>query len=108
MNTNPDIRGYAYGMCRLLGHAWHHVPSDWKPEFGEPMTVRCERCDMERRDSVERGTGYVLSRRYTYPLGYQFTDREADDRPSRATFRASWLDDELSKAREARRNRSAS
>ena len=108
MNTQPNIQGYAYGVCRLLGHAWHHVPSDWTPQFGEPMTVRCERCDMERRDSVQRGTGEVLSRRYTYPIGYQFVGLDAEARPNRAVFRSSWLDDELAKAREARRKRSAS
>jgi hypothetical protein len=62
---------------------------------------------MERRDSVERGTGYVLARRYTYPTGYQFTDMEVDDRPSRATFRSLWLDDQLAKVREQRKRRSA-
>lgn len=108
MSTNTHIKGYHYSVCRLLGHAWHHVPSDWTPQFGEPMTVRCERCDMERRDTVQRGTGEVLARRYTYPIGYQFVALDSDERPSRAAFRASWLDDELAKARQARQNRSAS
>jgi len=104
MNTN-SLSGYHFGICRLLGHAWHSVPSDWTPQFGEPMTLRCERCDMERRDSVQRGTGEVLSRRYTYPDGYQFTDMEEDDRPNRATFRALWLDDELAKVHDIRGKR---
>lgn len=107
MNTTNPLHGYAFGTCRLLGHAWHPVPSDWVPQFGVPMTVRCERCDMERRDSCERGTGFVLARRYTYPLGYQFADIEPDDRPNRNSFRALWLDDELAKVRDIRKRKGA-
>lgn len=107
MNTPNHLNAYAFGTCRLLGHSWHPVPSDWTPLFGEPMTVRCERCDMERRDSVERGTGFVLARRYTYPTGYQFNDIEADNRPTRATFRSLWLDDQLAKVREERKKRAS-
>lgn len=106
MNTNPKaLRGYAYSSCRLLGHAWHEVPSDWTPEpGGVPMTVRCERCDMERRDTVGRHTGEVVSRHYTYPTGYQFHhDDDGDVLPSRQDFRMLWINDAIRVQRELRK-----
>lgn len=72
-------------QCRLLGHAWHDVPSDWTPEFGFPITVRCERCNMERRDSCSTTTGDLMSRRYTYPVGYRIP-RDVE-KPTRSDFR---------------------
>lgn len=90
--------GYQYGECRLLGHAWHTVPSDWTPQYGVPMTVRCERCNIERRDSVNRYTGEVESRRYEYPDGYLFS-RGPDDldfeKPRRVDFRLDWLNEHV-------------
>lgn len=103
-SLNKHVQGYAYGDCRLLGHFWHVVPSDWTPAFGEPFTVRCERCDIERRDSLNRNTGEVQSRRYTYPVGYQFVGIDAELRPRRDDFRLAWLIDNIEKAREAKRN----
>jgi hypothetical protein len=107
MNTTDYLKGYSYGSCRLLGHAWHEVPSDWTPTFGVPMTVRCERCDMERRDSVHRSDGTVLSRRYTYPTGYTFTKRDDVTVPRRDDFRLAWINDAIAKSRQARRARAA-
>lgn len=90
--TNPYVRGYKFGECRLLGHKWHVVPSDWTPTFGVPMTARCERCDIERRDTVDHYSGEVRSRRYTYPAGYNFHhDDEGPDLPRRVDFRLAWL-----------------
>jgi len=87
--------GYKYGGCRLWGHAWMEVPSDWTPAYGIPMTVRCERCDMERRDAVGRYTGMIESRRYVYPEGYEITTEEGYDRPARVDFRLEWLESHL-------------
>jgi hypothetical protein len=87
-----ELSSYSYRPCRLLGHAWHEVPSDWTPLFGVPMTVRCERCDMERRDSVHRIDGRVLSRRYTYPVGYTFA-RSDGVLPRRDDFRRVWANE---------------
>lgn len=100
------VDSYRYGTCRLLGHSWHVVPSDWTPLYGEPMTTRCERCDIERRDSVDRRTGDVLSRRYTYPDGYLF-ERDFDDEtlPARTDFRVAWLDGMIDEQRERRNAR---
>ncbi len=98
-------RSYRYGSCRLLGHSWHVVPSDWTPMFGEAMTTRCERCDIERRDSVNRNTGEVQARRYTYPEGYLFQrDNDEQQLPTRVDFRLAWLDGVIDEQRE-RRNR---
>jgi hypothetical protein len=86
------------------------VPSDWKPQIGGvPMTVRCERCNMERRDSISRATGDVMSRRYTYPTGYQFTNLDdPTTRPSRTDWRMSWIESEVENLRQRRRDRRAS
>lgn len=95
---NPLVKGYRYGDCRLLGHNWHVVPSDWTPQFGVPMTTRCERCNIERRDSVNRNSGDVEARRYVYPDGYLFhlgDDPSAVDVPRRVDFRLAWLDDAI-------------
>lgn len=107
-------REYRYGECRLLGHSWHIVPSDWTPSFGVPMTARCERCNLERREIVQRNTGEVASRRYVYPEGYLF-GRDPDALPGeplrRVDFRLAWLDDQIVQMKQRqqrqRRRRSA-
>jgi len=98
------IRGYAYTNCRLLGHMWLIVPSDWTPSFGVPMTVRCERCNIERRDTLGRNTGHVESRRYTYPAGYNFShaDNDGADLPRRDDFRLAWLEGIITESRKSR------
>ena len=97
---NPYVKRYRFGECRLLGHLWHVVPSDWKSDLGVPMTTRCERCDIERRDSVNRNTGEVVSRRYAYPDGYLFSHvEEGDDLPRRVDFRLAWLNNEIKSLR---------
>ena len=89
--------GYLFDDCRgLLRHSWHEVPSDWTPEWGVPFTLRCERCNCERRDTVHRTSAEVLNRRYIYPPGYAITGEEA--KPRIADFRLEWL---LRQARKA-------
>jgi hypothetical protein len=65
-----------------------------------PFTVRCERCNCERRDTVQRNTGDVLARRYLYPIGYSI---EGDDRPKLVDFRLAWLDKHIADMHERRR-----
>jgi hypothetical protein len=60
--------------------------STWTPQFGVPLTVRCERCGMERRDTVSQANGRLMSRRYYRPDNYQI-DRNQDVLPSRDDFR---------------------
>src|SRR5262245_43012611 len=107
MAGNPYVRGYKYGECRLLGHQWHIVPSDWTPTFGVPFTARCERCDIERRDTVNRNSGHVESRRYTYPQGYNFHKEEGIELPVRDDFRLAWLEGALAAAANGARERAA-
>src|SRR5262245_41846360 len=106
--ASPLVKGYGFGLCRLLGHLWHVVPSDWTPTFGVPMTVRCERCDIERRDSVNRQRGDIEARRYLYPAGYQFHHQDPDDQlPRRIDFRLAWLEGEITEMRKQREARSS-
>jgi len=102
MALNPYVKGYEFGACRLLGHLWHVVPSDWTPTFGVPMTVRCERCNIERRDTLGRHTGHVESRRYTYPAGYNFHRDNGTDLPRRDDFRLAWLEGVITESRKHR------
>jgi hypothetical protein len=89
-----------YTRCRTLGHAWFDVDSDWKPELGGvPLTVRCERCTCERRDTISRTTGDLVARHYYYPDMYKIV---AEDTPSRADFRLMLISLRLKEARQAR------
>ena len=103
--VNPNITSYQYRSCRLIGHSWHDVPSDWNPAPDVPMTLRCADCDVERRDTIGRNTGEVIRRHYTYPIGYLF-DHD-DDKPTRTDFRLAWVEDAVAKIREARQARRA-
>lgn len=73
-----------YIRCRAVGHSWHDYDSNWEPMYGFPLTLRCERCGTERRDSV--GTsGQLLNRHYVKPDDY---DLGRDDfKPTRSDFR---------------------
>lgn len=75
----------AYIRCRTLGHSWHDYDSNWKSSFGTPLTVRCERCGMERRDTVAYFSGELITRHYTQPPGYKYT--KDDPTPTRSQFR---------------------
>lgn len=73
--------------CRTLGHSWFDVATEWDiPKiYGLPLTVRCERCGMERRDAVSQSTGELTFRRYVVPEGYKYS--RDDPAPSRSQFR---------------------
>ena len=89
MTTERLYRGeelavYEFLECGALGHAWDFVDSNhWTANFGEPLTLRCMRCMMERRDKVMRDSRTVLGRRYIQPPGYKFARGE---RPTRVDF----------------------
>jgi hypothetical protein len=88
--------------CNTIGHAWFDYPSsDWVPQFGDPLVLRCERCGTERRDSIG-AHGQILARSYDHPDGYKYGRGE---KPSRAEFRRMLLDQQIREAREARRKK---
>jgi hypothetical protein len=101
-----------YTRCRTLGHAWFDVDSDWKSALGSgtPLTLRCERCMCERRDTVATHTGQLISRHYFYPDQYRML---RDERPTRDEFRLMLLSLRLKERRAAKngvnsRNKAAS
>lgn len=98
-----------YGDCHLLGHAWETVPSDWTPAYGgNPMTMRCMRCSMERRDTVGTNSGEVVNRRYVEPEGYYWKrDSDEDVRPTRSDYRWAWIEQNVLTNRRTRKRRSA-
>lgn len=104
--SHPLIKGYGYGECRLIRHSWHIVPSDWTPEFGVPMTLRCERCNTERRMAFNRNTGGIETSRYIYPTGYNF-HRNGMEVPTSTDFRLAWLEDQVTNMRKQRADRAA-
>ena len=100
--------GYKYDKCRgMLRHAWHSVDSNhWfvaalPSPSAVPFTIRCERCDTERRDVID-SNGEVVSRRYVYPVGYKIDQEEGA--PKIREFRQQWL---METVREMRANRKA-
>ena len=94
-------RSERFVRCRTYGHAWHEYDSSqWKPEFGDALTLRCERCDTERRDSISRTSGELLARSYVYADEYRYGRDE--EMPSRDEFRRLLLRRRIAEAREAR------
>lgn len=63
---------YKYERCRAFGHLWDPTEATRKPEFGYYVNVRCTECGTVRRDIVNL-FGELLSRGYTYPIGYKET-----------------------------------
>jgi len=75
-----------FTKCYAWGHSWdEYTGSDWRPTFGTPEVVRCERCGTERRRAVDsRGDLIPGATHYEYPEGYKY-DKGA--RPTKADFR---------------------
>ena len=69
-----ERRGYV--RCRTIGHSWFDYDSLWTPQFGIPLTLRCERCGTERRDTINDRTGQLLARYYHKPRGYDLVKGE--------------------------------
>jgi hypothetical protein len=82
-----ERRGYI--RCRTIGHSWHdYDSSNWKPTMGTPLTLRCERCGTERRDTIG-ATGRLITRHYFKPEGYDL--KRGEIRPTRDDFRVMLL-----------------
>lgn len=95
-----------YIRCRAIGHSWHDYDSThWRPQFGTPLTLRCERCGMERRD-VLAVNGRLINRYYLRPQRYQMDRGEI--RPSRDDFRIMLLAIRGERKQQQRRKAAAS
>ena len=83
--TTQQYERTQFVRCNTFGHAWFDYDnSDWIPEWGEPLVLRCERCGSERRDTISTSTGDIVGRHYFHPEGYRY---EKGTRPTRAEFR---------------------
>lgn len=94
-----ERRGYI--RCRTLGHSWFDYDSNWKSSIGTPLTLRCERCGMERRDTIG-SNGNLVGRHYHRPAGYQL--RRGEYKPSRNNFRQMLLALRQSEKRTSKRS----
>jgi hypothetical protein len=82
-----DHEREGYIRCNALGHSWHDYDSNWTPDYGIPLTLRCGRCGMERRDAVTNW-GKLLNRHYFRPPHYKYPK---GSRPSKDEFRVMLL-----------------
>lgn len=91
-------------LCRTLGHAWFPVPAEKTSKYGDPMWLKCERCDTERHDDISRGNGELFGRQYVYPDNYQHAfDDMFEETPTRSDFRRMLLVDHILEASSKRR-----
>lgn len=97
--TTVDHERQGYLRCNTMGHSWFDYDSNWSPQFGIALTLRCERCGMERRDSLST-YGTLLNRHYVRPAGYQYPPHT---RPSRDEFRVMLLMQRIAEAKKAQR-----
>ena len=87
--------------CRLFRHQWDLVPTDWTPMAGHPVTLRCQRCTTERRETYGTNTGDLITRRYIYPPEYRYS---ADEVPTADQLRLMFVNEQLSNLRRRRRS----
>lgn len=87
------FKTYEFNRCRAYGHAWFEVAGDWNPVLGDSLTLVCERCGTERRDTVRRDDRTLYSRNYIYPDGYSLKFGGEDDRPRRIDFTLNVIDE---------------
>jgi len=66
----PELQA-DHAHCRIYSHDWDAVDDIVFTREGYWETLLCVRCGTQRRALIERGTGYVKSRGYKYPKGYQ-------------------------------------
>ena len=101
--TTAEFEKTQYIRCNTIGHAWFDYDnSDWKPMFGDPLVLRCERCSTERRDTIG-ASGQIIARHYFHPEGYKYA---RGTKPSRAEFRRMLLMKKIEEGRSKRRKSS--
>ena len=102
--TTPQFEKTQFVRCNTIGHAWYDYDnSNWTPQFGEPLVLRCERCGSERRDTIG-AAGQVITRSYYHPEGYKYSK---GTKPSRAEFRLMLLMTQIEEQRAKRRKAKA-
>lgn len=98
-----QVSGYL--MCRTLGHSWDVIDATSSGKFGgNPMWLRCMRCNTERHDSINPNTGDLYTRQYVYQESYRhaFDNNFADAAPTRTDFRRMLLEQAIVKQRDKR------
>lgn len=90
-----------FGDCHLFGHAWDYTNSTWTSSLGGvPVTLLCQRCGTERRETWSQVSGLMMGRRYLYPQGYSLAQSVTGvERPTRDELRAWALEDKTVGAR---------
>lgn len=63
--VTPTIQPTHQITCDNFGHSWFEEPVDWTPSWGYPVSLRCSRCDSQRRDVYDQ-TGNLSMRRYLF------------------------------------------
>ena len=92
--------------CRVFGHKWDDYDSGWTPLWGDPITVICDRCTSERRDTI--GTNdRLIQRHYEYAAGYKEAAESAFGigKPTHAEMRRWLIDDRIAANRKQRTSR---
>ena len=104
MTTNERLHEYV--RCRVFGHKWDEYDSSWTPLWGDPITVRCERCTTERRDTIGNNE-LLIQRHYEYPDDYKLAVESAFGvgKPTHAEMRRWLIDDRITAQRKQRSSR---
>lgn len=94
-----------FGDCHLLSHQWDYTNSTWVSNLGGvPVTLLCQRCGTERRETWSSSSGEMMGRRYIYPTGYSLARSVTGvDRPTRDDLRAWALEEARTGGRRKRR-----
>lgn len=92
-----------YLLCRTLGHSWFPIDAT-ESRYGDPMWLRCARCNTERHDEISMGSGELVHRKYVYIDSYReaFRNDFADAAPTRSDFRRMLLAEHLVRAHDQR------
>lgn len=102
-NKYSQMAGYL--LCRTLGHSWDVIDATSNGKFGgNPMWLRCQRCDTERHDSINPNTGDLYTRQYVYLDSYRhaFDTGFQDAAPTRTDFRRMLLEEAIIRQRDKR------
>jgi hypothetical protein len=92
-------------MCRTVGHSWDVIDATSSGKFGgNPIWLRCLRCNTERHDSFNANTGDLYTRQYVYQDSYRhaFDNNFGDAAPTRSDYRMMLLEQAIVRQRDKR------